>query len=82
MKGGAVAMEQTSREATITTKQQKTTHAKRHSQPSMRRSDTRHSLYPDMDMHAQVMRLHAVITTAHGSGAPMRVANARGERES
>ena len=32
--------------------------------------------------HAQVMRLHAVITTAHGSGAPMRVADTRGERES
>ena len=29
--------------------------------------------------HVQVMRLHAVITTAHGSGAPVRVANLGGE---
>ena len=49
-------MEQTSREATITTKQQKTTltftHETTHHQQSQstHESDTRHSLYPVMNM--------------------------------
>ena len=82
----------------VTTKQQKATHAKRHSQPGMHthvhtRNDTSSAITKHSRIghetqsvpryeHAYVMRLHAVITTAHGSGAPMRVANARGERES
>ena len=87
MEGGAVAMEQTSREALSHNKATNTTHAKRHSQDN-HQAITKHSRIGHATQsvprygHAQVMRLHAVITTAHGSGAPMRVADTRGERES
>jgi hypothetical protein len=73
----------------VTTKQQEATHAKRHIISNRETTFTaRHAQIGHETQsvpryeHAYVMRLHAVITTAHGSGAPMRVANARGERES
>ena len=71
----------------LESKQQKTTltftHETTHHQAITKHSRIGHETQsvPRYE-HAYVMRLHAVITTAHGSGAPMRVANARGERES